>query len=168
MAKDKDEKENGDPKRTKLPADLITKAKEMHNIRYAFTREELVQKSLMMAEAIQAKENLENEMKSMKSDFKAKIDSKDATMKLMSNHIGNGYEMRNVECEVLKDFEKGTKTYHFNGLAYDTVPLTTQDRQTELNLLNRAPASALAKHEENGNGIEEPAPSPAAQEKDED
>src|SRR5688572_3123074 len=104
MANDNDLKENGDPKRKKLPAELVTKSKEMHNIRYAFTPEELSEKSKQMATAVHEKNGLADELKTIKSEYKAKTDAKDATINLMSNHITNGYEMRNVECEVVKDF----------------------------------------------------------------
>lgn len=157
MSKTKDEKANGDPKRTKLPADHVVKAKEMHTIRYAFTEEEIKDKARRMAEAANTKTKHLNDLKTIKSEFKAKIDAEDAVIANMANQISNGYESRNVECDVEKDFEKGNKTYTYNGVQYDTVPLTNSDRQTELNLLNNAPIKA--------NGVE---PSPAEAEKDED
>lgn len=156
MSKTKDEKANGDPKRTKLPADHVVKAKEMHTIRYAFTDDELKEKSKRMAEAANNKTKIQNDLKTVKSEYKAKIDAEDALIANMANQISNGYESRNVECEVEKDFEKGVKTYTYQGVKYDTVPLTNFDRQTELNLLNNAPKA---------NGVE---PSPAEAEKDED
>ena len=135
-------KENGDPLRTKLPADHKTKAKELHNIRYAFTGDEIKEKGKRLANAELDKARFEDELKSLKSEHKAKIDQQDATINLMSNHISNGYEMKNVECEVVKDFAKGTKTYFYQGVEYDTVALTQMDRQTELNLINKSPAAA--------------------------
>lgn len=133
-------KENGDPKRTKLPLGHVTKAKELHNIRYLFATDEMSEKGKRLANAVSEKSRLEDELKSMKSEHKAKIDAQDAIINQMSQHVSNGYEMRNVECDVLKDFEKGTKTYSHNGVEYDTVPLTQSDRQTELNLINASPA----------------------------
>lgn len=134
-------KENGDPKRTKLPQGHITKAKELHNIRYAFTQEEMSEKAKRMANAVSGKAQAEAEFKSMKSDHKAKIDAQDAVISLMSGHVSNGYEIKNVECDVIKDFEKGTKTYYHNDIEYDTQPLTQSDRQTALNLVNASPAA---------------------------
>lgn len=141
MAK-KEEKENGDPKRTKLPSGHITRAKELRNIRYAFTPEELANKSRQLANTCEERSNVVAEKKSVMSDFKSKIDAKDAVVSLLSGHICNGYEMKNVECDVIKDFEKGTKTYTHNGVEYETVALTSSDRQTELNLINRSPAAS--------------------------
>lgn len=141
-AEKKNLKENGDPKRTKIPTGHITKAKELHNIRYAFTPEEMTEKAKRLANAVSQKEQDEVDFKSMKSNHKAKIDMQDSVINLMSNHISNGYETKNVECEVIKDFEKGQKTYYYNGIEYDTQPLTQSDRQTELNLINASPAAS--------------------------
>lgn len=140
MEKDK-LKSNGDPKRTKLPANLVTKAKELHTIRYPFKPEELAEKSKQMASAVDEKNRLADDLKTIKSEHKAKTDAKDAIINLMSSHINNGYEMKNVECEVEKDYEKGVKTYFYNGVKYDTVPLSNMDRQTELALINRSSAA---------------------------
>lgn len=138
----KDElKSNGDPKRTKLPAEHVVKSKELHNIRYSFSKEELADKSKQMASAVNEKNHLADELKTIKSEYKAKTDAKDAVINLMSVHISQGYETRNVECDVVKDFDKGTKTFFYNDVQYDTVPLTNMDRQTELNLINRSSAA---------------------------
>lgn len=135
-------KENGDPKRSKLPQGHVTRSKELRNIRYSFNPVELSHKSKQLANACDERSNIMAEKKSVMSDFKSKIDAKDAIISLISGHICNGYEMRNVECDVVKDFEKGTKTYVYNGITYDTVDLTASDRQTELNLINRSPAAS--------------------------
>lgn len=138
----KETKENGDPKRTKIPSGHITRSKELRNIRYAFEPSELSNKSKQLANACDERSNIMAEKKSVMSDFKSKIDAKDAIISLLSGHICNGYEMKNVECDVIKDFEKGTKTYTYNNVTYETVDLTASDRQTELNLINRSPAAA--------------------------
>lgn len=135
-------KENGDPKRSKLPQGHVTRSKELRNIRYAFTPDELANKSRQLANACDERSNIVAEKKSVMSDFKSKIDAKDAIVSLLSGHICNGYEMKNVECDVIKDFEKGTKTYTYNGVPYETVDLSASDRQTELNLINRSPAAS--------------------------
>lgn len=153
-----DEKENGDPKRKKLPKDHLVKAKEMHTIRYAFTAEELLEKAKKMSAANSKIDQLEDDLKAAKTDFTARIAAEKSVITMNSNHLNNGYENRNVECDVTKDFEKGAKTYSYQGVTYDTVPLTNSDRQTELSLLNNAPIS----------GVKEPEPSPALAEQDED
>lgn len=137
---------NGDPKRTKLPKDHVVKAKEMHTIRYAFTSEELLEKAKKMASAKSKINQLEDDLKAAKTDFNARIAAEESVITMNSNHLNNGYENRNVECDVEKDFEKGTKTYYYNGVKYDTVPLTNSDRQTELNLLNNAPKAIEPSH----------------------
>lgn len=109
-------------------------SKELRNIRYLFTKEELEGKSRQLANACTAHDSLEQEKKTVNSDYKAKIEAQISVIKSLSNHISNGYEMKNVECEVEKDFEKGVKNYLYNGQVYDSVTLSDHDRQTELNL----------------------------------
>lgn len=137
---EKNLKENGDPKRTKLPANHVVKSKESHTIRYAFSPDDIQEKAKRMAASVQKKSSINDELKSIKSDFKSRLDQEDAIINQMGQHIANGYDNRNVECDVVKDFEKGIKTYFYNGVEYDTAPLTNSDRQTELNLMNNAPA----------------------------
>lgn len=139
------------PKKTQIPP--VTRSKELRNIRYAFTEAELQDKSKQLATACTEKQHIEDEKKSVNSDFKAKIDAKTSSINLLSNHISNGFEMRNVECEVEKDFEKGIKKYFYDGKEYDSVPLTALDRQAELNFINQARAKGLDK--ENGESKED-------------
>lgn len=136
------------PKKTQIPPQ--TKGKELRNIRYSFTPEEMSSKSRMLAEACSKKTQIEAEKKSVVSEFKAKIDAQDSQINLLSCHITNGFETRNVECEVDKNYETGFKTYTFEGKEYDKVALTNLDRQTELNLINQA--RAKADNKTNGDG----------------
>lgn len=142
------------PKKTQIPP--VTYGKELRNIRYAFTSEELTSKSRQLAEACTKKTQIETEKKSVVSEFKAKIDAQDSQINLLSGHISNGFETRNVECEVEKDFDKGIKKYSHNGITYDTVPLTNLDRQTELALINQGRAKANGDDAPNKNHKEGP------------
>jgi hypothetical protein len=158
-------KENGDPKRTKLPIGHKTQAKELHNIRYIFTETEIAEKAKRLANAVSEKARLEDELKTMKSEHKAKIDAQDAVINQMSQHVGNGFEMKNVECQVFKDFEKGNKVYYYEGREYDTAPLTQSDRQTELNLINR---STAGEQDESAADAPEAVAEPVAEEEQEE
>jgi len=106
--------------------------KELHHIRYAFDKNELAQKSTQLAETCGEKARLCEEKKSVNSEYKAKIDAKDSVISLLSSHITNGYEIKNVECEVEYDFDKGLKRYFYQGVLYETLSMTDSDRQLEI------------------------------------
>ena len=107
--------------------------KELHLIRYSFSKDELQERSKMLAETCAEKARLIEEKKSVSSDYKAKIDAKDSTISLLSSNVTNGYEVKNVECEVEYDYEQGLKRYFYQGVLYDTVAMTDADRQLDIN-----------------------------------
>jgi hypothetical protein len=106
--------------------------KELHTIRYSFDKNELAEKSKQLAETCGDKMRIIEEKKSVNSQYKARIDEKESVINLLSSHITTGYEMKNVECEVEYDFDKGLKRYFYQGVLYDTAPMTDTDRQQEL------------------------------------
>jgi hypothetical protein len=58
---------------------------------------------------------IENEKKAVVSEFKAKIDSKQAAIDSIGNHINNGYEHRYIECTTIFDEPSpGFKTTYRN------------------------------------------------------
>jgi hypothetical protein len=106
--------------------------KELHAIRYSFSKDELAEKSTQLADACGEKARLTEEKKSVVSDFKAKIDAKESIIGMLSNHITSGYEIKTVECEVEVDYDKGLKRYFYQGVLYDTRPLGDEERQLPL------------------------------------
>jgi hypothetical protein len=65
-----------------------------------FTEEEISEKSKRLAQNCKERSEYEEAKKATVSDFKSKIDGLSAHISLLSNHINNGYEYRDVECEV--------------------------------------------------------------------
>lgn len=114
----------------------ITK-KETHLIEYKFSEEELKEKSKRMANACQEKSSIEDEFKQVKTSFKYKIEGKEAEINILSNHVANGYEMKNVECDVILNFEKGEREYWFEKKFYGSERLTGKDHQLQLDQLNK-------------------------------
>jgi hypothetical protein len=108
--------------------------KELHTIRYSFSREEIEQKSKQLADEVGERVRLVEEKKSTVSQYKAKIDQKESVINLLSSHISNGYEIKSVECIVEKDFARKVKNYFYEGVLYDTVPMTQADFQTDLTI----------------------------------
>jgi hypothetical protein len=106
---------------------------ELHIIRYQFSKDETAKHSSELAEACAEKQAIEAEKKSMASTLKAKIDAQDSRIGLLSRYINTGYDHRNVECIVKKNFAAGTKEYYFQGELVDTQPLTQEDHQLGIN-----------------------------------
>jgi hypothetical protein len=52
---------------------------------------------------------------------------------IYDNHISND-EIKSVECIVEKDFARKVKNYFYEGVLYDTVPMTQADFQTDLTI----------------------------------
>lgn len=110
----------------------ISEEKELHQIRYIFSDAEKQTFSMQLADTCQLKHKTENEKKEAASSFKAKIDSQDGHISLLSTRIAQGFEFRTESCIVKKDFKKGVKQYYYDGVLVDTVQLTPEDTQLRL------------------------------------
>jgi hypothetical protein len=106
--------------------------KELHTIRYTFSKKELEEKAKALADEVGDRARLCEEKKAIVSQYKSRIDQKDSTINLHSQHISNGYEVRNAECLMQKDFANRMKHYYFEGVLVDSVPMTESDLQTDL------------------------------------
>lgn len=106
--------------------------KELHTIRYSFSKDELAEQSMQLADACGEKHRLEDEKKSVSSNYKARIDEKVSVISRLSANVTNGYEIKSVECEVEFDFANGLKRYFYQGVLYDTQAMTDADRQLEI------------------------------------
>jgi hypothetical protein len=106
--------------------------KELHTIRYEFGQHELKDFSNQLAVACRKKAEVEEEKKSVVSQFKATIDNQEAQISILSSRITNGYEYRNVDCVVKKDFKKGIKQFYFEGTLYDESKLSPEDYQLKI------------------------------------
>jgi len=77
-------------------------------VKYVFTDEEKKEMSTELALKVSNQSTAEDEKKAIMSDLKSKIDSLAAQSNNLANKLNNGYEMRIVKCEVVKDFKKNT------------------------------------------------------------
>lgn len=111
--------------------EVVTK-KELHDIKYQFTKEEIDLKSKQLAVACEDRSRLEDEKKEIMSNFKYKLDGKNSEINLLSNHINTGFEHKNVTCEVQMDYKAGVKKYYWEGKLYDTIKMTASDYQMEI------------------------------------
>lgn len=109
------------------------------------TDEELLDRSTALVDNIQKTAALEEEKKSVDADFKGKIKARAEVSRKLTEIISNRTEDREVECEVKKDFERGTVTTvrMDTGEVVETRPITADERQEELRFSarkERAPA----------------------------
>lgn len=106
-------------------------------LKYLFTETELKDKSTSLAQECRNLEEVENDKKQVMSDFKSKIDGHQASISKLSNHINNGYEYRQISCEVKMDTPiQGQKTIirKDTGEIVKIEEMTQQEMQMELEL----------------------------------
>lgn len=108
--------------------------------KHTFTQSEKDQKLAQMLTAMRVKQEIEDELKTTKSTYKAKIDARDAEIKLISNLLNAGFEDRVFQCILTKNFDSLQREYHEIGtnLLIGTEPLTTADHQMQLKLTEEA------------------------------
>lgn len=111
---------------------IVSKTPETRNVKYTFSDAEIAGYSRQLAEACQRRDATEAEKKSTMSSYKAKLDEQDASVALLSNRVTTGYEHRNVDCEVRKNFKTGKKEFWHAGAKVDEIVLTAQDHQLAL------------------------------------
>ena len=73
-------------------------------LKYVFTTDEAKENAGNMARSIKEVSQIENELASVKSSFKSKLDLASAEIKQLAEHVANGYEFRNIEVDVTLDF----------------------------------------------------------------
>lgn len=79
-------------------------------LRYNFTPDEKTEITKTLVENINRKKQLEDDLKTTKSQFKHRIDSVDAEINKDTQRLSTGHEMRDIECEVFYDWEKDERT----------------------------------------------------------
>jgi hypothetical protein len=83
----------------------------IRSLRYDFTAIEIHDFSLQLANKTKELSAVEEEKKSITSQFSAKINEAKATCNKLSNFISNGYEYRDIECIIeYHKPEQGRKT----------------------------------------------------------
>lgn len=85
-------------------------------VKYQFTKDERNEMSLEAVREIQEREQAENDLKSIKSQFKSKIDGLSARILELTNKVNNGWEMRNVKCRLSFDYyDRKVRFYAIEG-----------------------------------------------------
>ena len=81
------------------------KQKKLEFCRYVFSDKEKKEIAAAMAQAISELKRKEDDLRSVKSEFKSEMDALNAAINKAAEELNSGYAMRNVECTVRADFE---------------------------------------------------------------
>lgn len=102
--------------------------------KHTFTPKEREQILEQMLSSMRAKEEIEEELKASKSNYKSKIDTLAADVKLKSNLLNAGFENRPFNCNLVLNFDETRREYYEQntGKLVGTEPLTSGDYQTQL------------------------------------
>ena len=74
--------------------------------KYQFTAEEKAELASALAQGVAELREKEDDKKAVMSDFKAAIDTLSAQTHGIAGKLNNGFEMRQIECEVVRDYPK--------------------------------------------------------------
>ncbi len=104
--------------------------------KYRFTEEEKRDMAKQLAETQINKSIIENEKASSAAGYNDRLKRFDFDISRLSRNVVDGYEMRDFECRVVKDFvvrKKGFVDVH-TGNTIDERPLDPSDYQKELDI----------------------------------
>ena len=105
-------------------------------LKYVFTDEEKRELAEKMAHAVIEKNEAEEGMKAVASQFKSTIDRAKAEISSSASKINMGFDMRNVECLMQMDYKNNTVTIIRLDLqeVVRVRAMTAEERQEELGL----------------------------------
>ncbi len=89
---------------------MVSKQKDRKYLKYEFTKEEITAISEELARSVNEKDAVENELKSIKSQFDSRKKLAEEAISRCAKQISAGYEYRNIDVEIVKDFTLGTVT----------------------------------------------------------
>lgn len=101
-------------------------------VRYDFTEEEKKEIAAELARKVTDLAQAENERKAVASDLKSKIDGLTAQVAQAANRINNGYEYRNLKCEVDYVYREKKVLYWFDGKIVKERFMTNDEFQMKL------------------------------------
>lgn len=140
-------------KKEVVPAPLPEMTKqEDYSVKLVFTQDEILEKSKKMVDTISNIHGLNDELNSIKTNFKSKISAQQAIVDELAGDIRSGYTYNKVLCTVkMNDPLPGKKTYYYNGdmVENSTQQMLASDFQAKLEfekLLNPGPDSELNMH----------------------
>jgi hypothetical protein len=116
-------------------------------LKYEFSDAEITDAAKELARAAQQRASLEQRKKEVDSQLKADIEAQNSIVGRLSSYINTGYEYRDIECRIELDTPEAGKKRVVrvdNGEEVKVVPMTDADKQTCLDLQEKAEAEEKA------------------------
>ena len=110
--------------------------KEFSNeyIKHSFTDDKKAEIAIEMAQKVSELSSAEDDKKAVMSDFKSRIDLLQANVNSAATKLNNGYEMQNIKCEIVPDWDK--KVWQYFRVDDESLvrekPMTADDLQMKL------------------------------------
>lgn len=123
----------------------ISKTTEL--LRYDFTDDEKKELASEMAQAITDLNTAENDKKAVMSDYKSKIDAFSAKASNIAGKLQSGWEMRNIDCRVEKDYRKRIAKIYREDTGEFVKERRIPDDECQMNLEDAAAADACTETE---------------------
>lgn len=103
-------------------------------VKHVFTEDEKKEIATDMAQKVTELKEHEDSKKAVMSDFNSKIDAAKAHINSSATKLNNGYEMKTVKCEVVRDYELKIIKYirTDNGEVGKEKPMSSDDMQMKL------------------------------------
>ena len=117
--------------------------------KYTFTPEELREIAENMAEATQKLQSLEEERKAVAASFKEQCEQLLLTMRRAARRYRDGFEMRDIECEVRRDYDALTITYIRTDTGEIAAVRPMNDAEKQMRLQDAADAAGGEKRRNN-------------------
>ena len=110
--------------------------------KHTFSEEEKKKIAQQLAQAVSDKGEADEELKAIKADFKSKIELADSQINGYARKLQSGFEMRSIECNVIRDYEAKTITYIAidDGRTIDIRQMSQSDLQRPIIESERADA----------------------------
>jgi hypothetical protein len=115
----------------------IKPQKTTRSLRYDFSDDEIRGLGGNLVRAIDEQRQIENEKKTVVSQFKSRLDGKHADIEILTRNIQNGFEYRSTNCEIrFNDPAIGKKTtYRLDtNKAVDTQNMSEAELQLKIDL----------------------------------
>ena len=74
-------------------------------VKYSFDDEEKKNIANRLAESVKKLNEIKKEKKEVTSNFNEKIDAESVEINTLAQKIRDGFELRNVECKIIKDYD---------------------------------------------------------------
>jgi len=131
----------------KIEKKIITSAR---NLKHYFTEDEKQIIGADLAKSTQTKMSLEDDKKAVVDQYKSKISSAEFDIKEFAKQLNQGYEFRDIECEVISDFVLGKISFKRldTGEIVDTRDMLPYELQMELDFQKKEENEDSEKSEE--------------------